>query len=211
VRKILLLILAVVILGGCTKNTLTVPSDNKQEKGVSQTEVTGNCTPEKVEIEGYGDKGQRLANCFVQYPGEPSRQTDKYVVVEDICGQFTPEFVGAMFGREIVNAGATIEGMSLSCTYYLNDKDNLVLNLAYLPIENQRKGQEMMDRVVESEASIPMENLVVKQEDGLINSIYLVFSPNKFLSINRSNGKNISEEEILSFASNLGKAIGDYQ
>lgn len=210
-RKLFFLVLATMILGGCTQKTTTVPESSGQEKESTMTEITGNCITEAVDIVGYGDKGKRLANCFVQYPGEPSRQTDKYVVVEDICGQFTPEFVGAMFGREIINAGSTIEGMNSSCSYYLNEKDNLVLNLSYLTIENQRKGHEMMERKVESDPSIPMENLVVKQEDGLINSIYLVFSPNKFLSINRSNGINISEDEILNFARNLSKAIGDYQ
>jgi hypothetical protein len=64
---------------------------------------------------------------------------------------------------------------------------------------------------VTSEARIPMENAVVLQDDELINEVYLVLSPNKYLSINRNSGKNISEDEMLDFCVALGAKIADMQ
>ncbi len=56
-----------------------------------------------------------------------------------------------------------------------------------------------------------MENAVVLQDDELINEVYLVLSPNKYLSINRNSGKNISEDEMLDFCVALGAKIADMQ
>lgn len=85
----------------------------------------------------------------------------------------------------------------------------LVLN--YLPIENQKKGHETMSRRVVEDPKIPMKNMVVFQQDNLINSIYLILSDNKFISIQRSSGINLSSDELINFAANIARNIKDYK
>jgi hypothetical protein len=56
-----------------------------------------------------------------------------------------------------------------------------------------------------------MRNMVVYQEDGLINTIFLVLSDDKFISIKRSSGSGLSSEDLINFATNVGQAIKDYK
>jgi hypothetical protein len=212
-KKVLLTTLVLVtsfLFSACTSQNTPV-SEISPSQQLNQPETLGSCTPQDVVIEGYGDKGQMLSNCFVQYPGEPSRQDDSYYVVEDICGQFTPEFISAALGMDIVQTKPPEIDTLYNCSYYINDNEYLILNLEYLPIENQKKGHELMDRTTSQDSKIPMNNLVVYQADGQVNSIYLVLSDNKFISINRSSGSNLSSEKLVSFAANIGKEIKNYK
>lgn len=212
------LLISSFLLSSCTKkdtspNSVTgVPTSINQQPTQESITISGKqCQPGEVEIEGYGDKGKQLANCFVEYPGEPSRQDKSYYIVEDICGQFTPEFISNALGKEIIQAGEPKATGLYNCSYYVDDKNYVMLVLNYLPIENQKKGHEAMDRKVVEDSKIPMRNMVVYQEDGLINSIYLVLSDNKFISIQRSSGINLSTDELITFTTKLAQEIKDYQ
>jgi hypothetical protein len=211
-----LILISAFIFSACTKTNkaTTVTAGQATSTPIAGVEVkqkSGNCQPEEVSIEGYGDKGKMLANCFVEYPGEPSRQDKSYYIVEDICGQFTKEFISATLGKNIVNTKPPISSSLFNCSYYLDDQEYVMLVMEYLSIENQKKGHESMDRTTTFESVIPMRNLVVYQDDGLINSIYLVLSDNKFISIKRSSKSNLSKEELITFATNIAKEIKDYK
>jgi len=193
---VLTLLISSLILSGCTPtNKIAITS----------------CQPGQVTLAGYGDPGQRLANCFVQYPGEPSRSDKNYHIVEDICGQFTPEFISNILGKKIIQAAEPKTAGLYNCSYYIDDENYVMLVLDYLPIENQKKGHESMGRKVIKDSKIPMENMVIYQEDGQINSIYLILSDNKFISIQRSSAINLSADELITFAANLANEIKDYQ
>ena len=163
------------VLAGCEKPNVT--------KVMETTDKTGKCRTEEVAIEGYGDKGKRLSNCFVEYPGEPTRQDKSYYVVEDICGQFTKELMEGVLEKTIVKVKPPEIDSLDNCSYYWNDKDYLMLVMEYLKAENQKKGHESMGRMVKEEPMIPMKNYVVYQEDGVINTIYLILGENKFISL----------------------------
>lgn len=211
--KLGLIVVTGIILAGCNKVDKEVQTEQvKNEKQVIVTEKTGGCTPGKVEIEGYGDPGKRLANCFVEYPGEPSREDKSYYVVEDVCGQFTKEFVQNALEKSVIKTIPPEREGLYNCSYVIDDKDNYVmLVFEYLSIENQKKGQEMMGRKTEESERIPMRNLVVTQEDGAINTIYLVLGDEKFISIKRSEGVGLTNEELLNFASKIASEIKDYK
>jgi uncharacterized protein YaiL (DUF2058 family) len=49
-------------------------------------------------------------------------------------------------------------------------------------VEKQKKGQEMLGRTIKTDPRIEMDHFIVWQPDGLINSIYLVLGPEKFIS-----------------------------
>jgi hypothetical protein len=206
-------ILSGFLLGACGQKTETIKETEKSNVNSSVVvENAGNCKSEAVIIEGYGDKGRRLTNCFVEYPGEPTREDKSYYVVEDICGQFTKEFVGNALGKTITRVKPeTISGL-YNCTYFLGDTEEYVmLVFEYLKAENQKLAHESMGRKVVAESVIPMRNYVVYQENGLINTIYLILGDNKFISIERSSGSNLTTEQLLSFAANLAKGIKNYK
>ena len=174
------------------------------------------CKEEKVKLPNYGDPGKRLSNCFVQYPGEPSRQDKSYYIVEDICGQFTKEFVENMLGLSILRIEKPKIDSLYNCKYYFSDQPSgigtyVMLNLEYLNVENQKKGHQMMNRTIKTDPRIQMKHFIVWQQDGLINEIYLVLGPEKFISINRSSGKVLDNEKDIQFAANLAKEIKDYK
>jgi len=169
------------------------------------------CTPGPVDLEGYGDKGKRLANCFVQYPGEPSRQDKSYYIVEDICGQFTKEFITNILGRKLVKVQPPPVAGLYNCSYYYNDKDYVMLVMDYLSVENQKKGREFIGHKIMVDNRIPMENFYAVQDNGLINTIYLILNPNKFISIERASAQVLPGDEVLQFAARLANEIKGYK
>ena len=214
-KKILMLVLFIgvtVIFSGCAKDN-NATTDKNSEKSDSVGAGAGwinNCKQEKVNLPNYGDPGKRLKNCFVEYPGEPTRQDKSYYIVEDICGQFTKEFVENMLGQKIVKTEPPKIVSLNNCSYYLNEKDYLLFNLEYLKIENQKIFYEQAGEKTEKNPKIPADNLVVYKGTS-IDGIYFVLSPQKFISI-RPNSKNvIDDEKLLNLAANIGEAIKNYK
>lgn len=213
-----------VFLAGCAaKNDNQLPAktevQNKTEtqvpekSGAIQTTETeaGLCQEESVKLANYGDPGHQLKNCFVEYPGEPSRQDKSYYIVEDICGQFTQVFMENMLGRKIVKIEPPAVSTLSNCSYYFDDTNYAMIVLDYLKIENQKIGQEAMDRKMVKEDQIPMDNFVAYQEDGNINSIYLILGPEKFISLQRSVKAFPDNASFIDFAAKLGGAIKSYK
>lgn len=206
------------VIGGCAKTE--TPKEDTQKGGETAVEENtksediaslNTCQKEKVNLPNYGDPGNKLKNCFVEYPGEPSRGDKSYYIVEDICGQFTKEFMENMYGAKLDRLEPPQVSTINNCTYYFDEKEYVMLNLEYLSFENQKKGNEAMDRKVEKSSKISMDNAVVYQEDGAINVIYLVLNPNKFLSMRPSSKKAIENDKFIDLAANIASAIKSYK
>ena len=71
--------------------------------------------------------------------------------------------------------------------------------------------QEALKRKVVEEKSIPMRNMVIYQDNGLINTIYLILNENKFISIERSNTAGLTTDDLIDFAVKLAKEIKNYK
>ncbi|MFA5532454.1 MAG: hypothetical protein WDA13_02570 [Candidatus Shapirobacteria bacterium] len=208
---LLLILITSFIFSGCSLSLKTDQNNNQTNQNDS-TSTSNICKPKKVTIEGYGDPGNQLSSCFIEYPGEPSRQDKSYYLVEDICGQFTPEFISNTLGKKIIDTKKVESSPSYSCSYYLNDqRDYIMLTLNYLKSENQKIGQESLGRIIKVEDSIPMDNYVAYQENGVINSIYLILGEEKFISIKISSDSVFSTNELITFAINIGQAIKNYK
>lgn len=121
----------------------------------------------------------------------------------DLCISINKDTVGSFIGKSISKTESITDNTLHSCQYFLDDTHTLSLTHDYTRIDTKIKGHELLERKVTSDNSIPMRNYVVIQANGLINEIYLVFSDTEFVSINRPNGKLISEGEIISFAQKL--------
>ncbi len=213
-----LIVAGVILIGvGAVLVTRKAPSppppthETVSTSPTTATATTGTCKEENVSLPNYSDPGKRLRNCFVQYPGEPSRQDKSYYIVEDTCGQFTQAFMEGTLGGKITHvAPPQIAGIN-DCSYYLTDKEYVMLNLDYLSVANQKTGNEAMGRKVEKASGIPMDNMVVYQEDGAINVIYLILGPEKFLSLRPRSKATIPNDRFLTWAANIGSAIKSYK
>lgn len=190
------------VLLGCTKNNNQIQSKNSDQL---------NTTQNRNSVEENNINSSTDNDGFVRMPGEPSRGDSAYYITGEICQQFTKEFMEGILGKKIYQAAPTYTELT-NCQYEVDENGaNILLSLSFLPVENQIKGHKMMERKVEANNSIPMDNFVVTQENGLINEIYLVLSPNKFLSINRSSQKALSEQEVLTLAQKLGEKIKKFK
>ncbi|MFA5777071.1 MAG: hypothetical protein WC906_01370 [Parcubacteria group bacterium] len=207
----LVMIAFVFIIAGCGENNSREIKETAKESVEAKADSSGSCKEEKVSLPNYGDPGKRLKNCFVEYPGESSRPDKSYYVVEDICGQFTKEFVENALGKKITRVELPKISTINNCTYYFDEKEYVMLNLEYLSIENQKKGNEAMDRKVEKSSQIPMDNLVVYEENSAINAVYLILNPEKFLSIRPSSLAAKKMMNLVDFASNMAKEIKGYK
>jgi len=212
-KKILfvLLLSVFVLLVGCALKTGTPQAVNQPAGSSNNAAVSGKCTPGSVDLAGYGDKGKLLANCFVQYPGEPSRQDKSYYIIEDICGQFTKEFMENILGKKIVKVAPPLVDGLYNCSYYYDDKNYVMLVMDYLSVENQKKGREYIGHTIKVDDRIPMENFYAVQENGIINTVYLVLGPEKFISIERASTEVLPGDEVLQFAARLANEIKSYK
>ena len=155
---------------------------------------------------------------FVRFPGEPTRpDQEHYYVVEDICGQFTKTFVEQLSGMTFKSVEPSTSSTTYACTYYTATTATdgtdafILLALSYLNVEHQKAGQEILGRTVSTNASIPMENFVATQEDGVINRISFVLGPDKFLSLDRSSVSVLSDADTLALAVKLGTKMKDFK
>jgi hypothetical protein len=201
----LIVIYCLSVLVGCKTSTLNqnqTSTDNATQPSVNQ--VQNGATADNI-------TGGKDADGFVRLPGEPSRGDSTYYITSEICQQFTKEFMESLLGKKIYKAEPSYIELT-NCQYDLDENGaNILLSLSFLSIDNQVKGHQILDRQVAPDASIPMDNYVVKQDNGLINEIYLVLGANKFLSINRSSGKALSEQEVLALAQKLGQKIKNFK
>lgn len=133
--------------------------------------------------------------------------TDQFKNVSDLCNLLTKEQVAQLLGKTIVRTEGLTTSTLHSCRYYLNDTQALIINSDSLNVARQKQGHELMGRKIVVSAKIPMDNFLVMQEDGLINEIYLVLGPDRYVSINRSSGKAISEDEVVAFAAKLAQVV----
>jgi len=215
----LTIILALFSCFGCASinkedgsNSISTQETTPNKTGATLNTFSVNSCPEdKITIPNYGDPAHRLKSCFVEYPGEQSRQDKHYYIVEDICGQFTKEFMENVIGQKIAKIESPKVSTLYNCSYYLDEKRYIMLNLEYLNAQKQKTGKEAMGRKVEQSSKIPMENLVVYQEDGPINVIYLILGPEKFLSLRPSAADVFTNDQFIQLAGNLANDIKGYR
>jgi hypothetical protein len=155
---------------------------------------------------------------FVRFPGEPTRPDQQhYYVVEDICGQFTQPFMEQLTGKTFKKIEPSAVSTTYGCVYYTattaaDGKDAyILLVLDYLNVADQKAGQQALGRTVTTNASIPMDNFVATQENGLINGICFIFGTDKFLRLDRTSTSALSDADMLAAAVKLGTKMKDFK
>lgn len=154
--------------------------------------------------------------------GGPSGGGGGGPLITDMCSQFSPEWMKEVTGKTIAKAETKNDGTY--CQYYTEYSEDFyklpggetspggpwfAMNYENtLLVENQKKAHEgFLDHKIETNPKIGMEHFVAVQEDGLINEIFLVLGESSFLSITRSSGKVLSEEEVINLAAKVAEVL----
>jgi hypothetical protein len=132
---------------------------------------------------------------------------NEITVGDDVCSEFPKEWVSSVLKKEIVKTEAFHMSGTNNCQYFVDDANSAFIKVENLTIENQKTGQKEMGRTITTDARIPMENVIAVQEDGLINVIYLVLTPNRFVAIDRTSTKVYDNEGEIAFAAQVAKRI----
>lgn len=210
-KKIFFVFIIIFLAGGC--GVINKQTGDVQSIANSSTSAfTANqCQPAGVKIEGYGDMGQRLTNCFVEYPGEPTREDKSYYIIEDLCGQFTKEFMENKIGRKMFNVLPSEIAGKTSCLYYITDTDYLLLALDYGSAVQEKKSLALKMETAETDALIAMDNFYSIGTDSAIKTVYFVLQPEKYLHLEFSSSKLFNNQQILELFENIAEEIKDYK
>jgi hypothetical protein len=126
----------------------------------------------------------------------------------DVCSEVPSSLVSGVIGKAIVETENPSTSSGTGCMYFTNKDryEHILIQVSYLSAENQKKGQEMMDRSITTDSTIPMENFLAIQEDGQINAIYLVMTPQKYVRVDRTSN-TADNDQLISLARQVAAII----
>lgn len=214
----LVAIASMVFLGACSgsgaspsggQTTASTQSTTTQATATSTASATSQTSPDGTTTDSDG---------FVRFPGEPTRpDQEHYYVAADICGQFTKPFMEGLTGRTFKKIVPMSSSTVYACDYYTaataaDVRDPyLLLVLTYMNSARVKANQATLGRTVTTNASIPMDNFVATQDNGVINAIYFVLGPERFLRLDRTSPSVISDVDMLALAVKLGTKMKDFK
>lgn len=132
-------------------------------------------------------------------------------VGQDICGEFSGEWVESVLNKEVVRAEGLDSNGTYVCQYYFKDNSFVTLRLSNVSYENQKKGQQSLKRSISKNNAITLNHFVAVQENNIINDIVFEINPNLILTVDRSSTKALSEVEIISFAVKVSERIQKHE
>lgn len=144
-----------------------------------------------------GNTGQNPQNSIVK----------EISVGTDVCTEFPADWVSSVLGKAINKTEPRNTTGTAVCEYYVDETNFAAIKVEDLSVENQKKGQEALERIIKTDSRIKMEHFIAWQADGLINSIYLVLNPNKFIAIDRTSTKVFDNEGEVAFAIKVAERI----
>jgi len=141
-------------------------------------------------------------------PQGVANQTGKQIQVgNDVCADFPKEWVASIIGKPIVRTEPFSMKGTYSCNYFINETNFVGINVDDLSVETQKKGVVQMGNTVKTDPRIAMEHFVVVKPDGLIDSISLVLTPNRFVTVDRFYGKVFDNEGVIAFTVKIAERI----
>jgi len=125
-----------------------------------------------------------------------------------VCEEVPKNIIEEVIKKTVEETEDHSSNTGTGCKYYTNKAqyEHILVQVSYLSAETQKKGQETLDRSIETRETIPMENFVAIQEDGQINAIYLVMTPNKFVRVDRT-PNTADNDQLLELARRVALII----
>lgn len=128
-------------------------------------------------------------------------------VGDDVCAEFPKEWVASVLSKKITKTVAFNMGGTNNCQYYIDDTNSAFIKVENLTIANQKTGQVALGRTIKTDPRIKMDNVIAWQPDGLINVIYLVLNPNRYVAIDRTSAAVYDNEGEINFAIKVADRI----
>jgi hypothetical protein len=137
-----------------------------------------------------------------------TKSGNSIAVGNDVCSEFPKSWVESAMGKTVLSTKDFHANKLDNCQYLVDNTNSAFIKAEDLSIETQKTGQKAMGRTIKSDSRIPMENYIAWQETGLINVIYLVLSPNRYVAIDRTSTKVYGNEEgMIAFAIKVAQRI----
>lgn len=125
-----------------------------------------------------------------------------------VCDEVPKSLVEKVLGQTVETTEDNSIAASTGCTYFTNkEKDQAVLvQVSYLSVDTQKRGLTDRGMTFAVNNDIPMENFISRTEKGVIDSIFLIMTPNKFASIDYTPGTT-DEAHLIDLAKEVAKII----
>jgi hypothetical protein len=159
---------------------------------------------------------------IVQVEDTSSAKAKAGDISDDICKEFTPDFVYSVLHKPIVRVEPSPLATVHACDYYTDYKEDFYKDAKYnfvraggpsitivldnLNVEKQKEGRTYLGLRLDKIAKINMENIVSYRKDNSIWSIDLIINPNRFVWANYSN-KAITDDELITFAAAMADKV----
>ena len=124
-----------------------------------------------------------------------------------VCAEVPKELVGRIISKRITDITDFSTAKNTGCKYYTNRKkeEYIIISVVYMSTENQKKGQKVLGRSITTSGKIGMEHFIAMQENGMINAIYLVMAPGKYIRIDRSAMNVATNDQLTDLAAKVAQ------
>jgi len=143
-------------------------------------------------------------------------------ISEDICREFTADFVYSATGKTIVRVEPSPIAGVFACDYFTAYDPNfyklpegktmpggphISIVLDNLNVEKQKEGIKYLGGAVETDPRIKMDHWIVRRsKDNSVWGVHLVLNPDRFVWTDSLN-KAATDEEIIDFAAKMAEKI----
>jgi hypothetical protein len=124
-----------------------------------------------------------------------------------VCTEVPKELVARIISKRITDITDFSTAKNTGCKYYTNrgKEEYAIIAVVYLNAEKQKKGQKVLGRSITTSGKIGMEHFIALQEDGMINAIYLVMAPEKYIRIDRSAKGVATNDQLTDLAAKVAE------
>lgn len=142
-------------------------------------------------------------------------------VGNDICKEFSADFVYSATDKPVVKVEPDWAFPALACRFYFTydehfykGVDNTKLSAGglhiFMMLENrnaakQKEANEFLGLTVKTDSQIKMENNVNYRKDGSLYDIRLIINPNRYLRMDSNKG--LTDDELIQFAAKVAEKI----
>ena len=127
-----------------------------------------------------------------------------------VCEEVPQALVEKIIGKPIVEIKDHSDNDTTGCEYVTNKDtlENVVIVVAYLDAENQKKFYESTGKSVKTDPDIGMPHFYVWDEGkSQIGGIYLLMAPKKYVRVERSSLTAMTNEQSLALAKRVAEII----
>jgi hypothetical protein len=136
-----------------------------------------------------------------------SKSNQKLIVSNNICSQFSNEFVGNAISKTVSTSKEFNMKTAHVCDYFLTGNTFLSIKSQDLNVEQQKKGNVYLGLKISNNSQIQMNHFIATQKNNEIKTIYLILDPNKFVAIDRNSLNSTDNNGMIKLAVKVANQI----